>query len=138
MEVKRYLSLSVLVLMCFVLFRVATLYPRWQNQAGEATLSWDVFGYYLYLPAAFIYDDLAELKFTEEIMSKYSPSGDFHHSTPQEDGRQVLKYPIGMSVVYLPFFVLAHIFAGLTDYAADGFSLPYQYAISMGALLYAF
>ena len=29
-------------------------YPKWQKPDTEATIGWDVSGYYAYLPAAFI------------------------------------------------------------------------------------
>ncbi|MFK7923315.1 MAG: hypothetical protein AB8H47_15230 [Bacteroidia bacterium] len=137
MKSRNYISLGVLIVLAYLLLRIANLYPRWQNTGGEATVSWDVFGYYLYLPAAFIHDDLATLSFREEVMQKYQPAGDFHHSTVQDDGRHVLKYPIGMAVLYLPFFLIAHFLAGIMDYAADGFSWPYQFMLSMGSLIYA-
>ncbi|MEL6591139.1 MAG: hypothetical protein AAFQ68_13705, partial [Bacteroidota bacterium] len=61
----------------------------------------------------------------------------FHHSTVQPDGKHVLKYPIGMSVLYLPFFLIAHLLALIGGYPADGFSGPYQFMMSMGGLTYA-
>ena len=38
-----------------------TYYPRYKQGGGEATISWDVSGYYWYLPALFIYKDLKNL-----------------------------------------------------------------------------
>ncbi len=138
MAARNYLSLSVWLLMCYVIVRVALLYPRWQKPMGEATLSWDVYGYYLYLPAIFIYDDLTELKFAQALFDQYQPASNYHASTEAENGKQVMKYPIGVAVLYSPFFLLAHGFASMSDYAADGFSTPYQFAFSFGAMLYAF
>ncbi|MEO0469423.1 MAG: hypothetical protein AAF206_07385 [Bacteroidota bacterium] len=138
MRVRHPISFFTILILAYVIFRVAHLYPRWDNKGAEATLSWDVYGYYLYLPAAFIYDDLAYLSFKDEMFEKYRHAADFQHGTLQADGKYVLKYPIGMAVLYLPFFFLAHVFASFSDvYAADGFSLPYQMAISWGMILYA-
>ncbi|MCB0621944.1 MAG: hypothetical protein KDC41_25285, partial [Saprospiraceae bacterium] len=39
--------------------------------------------------------------------------------------------------LYSPFFLLAHLAAKVSGYPADGFSLPYQMAISWGSLLVA-
>ena len=84
---KSYISLSVLILLLYLLVRVAYLYPKWDNGGTEATLSWDVFGYYLYLPALFIYDDLSGLAFKDKLFEEYRPAGDFHHAVQQPDGR---------------------------------------------------
>ena len=138
MKLRSGLSYSTLIILCFLLWRIASLYPRWNNSGTEATISWDVFGYYLYLPATFIYDDLWGLEFKEDIFTKYQPAGDFHHAVQQPSGAWVMKYPIGMALMYLPFFLLGHLGALLSNYPADGFSFPYQFAISMGSLIYAF
>lgn len=135
---KLTFSLSAWLLLVYALAQVAFFYPRWEKTGTEATLSWDVFGYYLYLPAIFIYDDPHELKFKEEIMAKYQPAGDFHHAYQNEDGSWVMKYAIGQSLVFAPGFFIAHALAEPLGYAADGFSAPYQAAISLTALLIAF
>ncbi len=131
-----YSGITLLILF-YLLWRISTLYPRWDNAAAEATISWDVFGYYLYLPATFIYGDLGELGFIDEIFRQYQPAGDFHHAVQQSDGRYVMKYPIGMAIMYLPFFLLGHLGALLTEFPADGFSRPYQLALSWGSIIYA-
>ncbi|MEL6672626.1 MAG: hypothetical protein AAFR61_10565 [Bacteroidota bacterium] len=138
MRTKSYISLSALVIMAYVIIRVTSFYPRWTHGVSEATISWDVYGYYLYLPAFFIYDDLAKLEFKDEMFEKYRPAGDFHHAVPQPNGNWVMKYPIGMAVIYTPFFLGGHAYATMSDaYAADGFSMPYQLAISLAGLFYA-
>lgn len=48
-------------------------YPRWKGVYTEATISWDVSGYYMYLPAALIYQDLKKLAFFPDIQRKYNP-----------------------------------------------------------------
>ncbi|MEM6318666.1 MAG: hypothetical protein AAF960_13425, partial [Bacteroidota bacterium] len=117
----------------------ATFYPKWQKPGTEATLSWDVMGYYLYLPSAFIYKDLIQLNFKDEILKSYHPTGTFYQAYPHpKTGQYVMKYPIGLALLYLPFFALGHIYALTSDYPPDGFSLPYQAAISWGSLFFAF
>lgn len=137
MSKRPYISLATLVILCYVLLRVSFLFQKWERPGAEATLSWDVFGYYLYLPATFIYDDLGELKFVEKIWPDYRPAGDFHHAVLQPNGKYVMKYPLGMALMYLPFFLLGHLWALLSAWPADGFSWPYQFAISMGSVIYA-
>jgi len=113
-------------------------YPKWEKEQTEATISWDVAGYYLYLPAAIIYKDLAHLEFKDSIFQKYNPSPSFYHAIKQENGNYIMKYSIGLSCLYLPFFVVTHLIAGFIEYPADGFSFPYQLGYSLASLLVAF
>ena len=113
-------------------------YPKWQHTHTEATISWDVSGYYFYLPAAFIYKDLKQVAFREEIHQKYQPAGSPYQAFQYESGNFVMKYSAGMAVQYLPSFLIAHAVAAPLGYPADGFSKPYQVAISLGSLLISF
>lgn len=112
-------------------------YPKWKQPNTEATLSWDVSGYYLYLPAALIYKDIKQLKWWGAVEEKYHPGpgmgGAFQHSS----GNWVMKYSVGQALQFLPWFMAAHLLAEPIGYPADGFSLPYQAAISWGSLLVA-
>lgn len=125
--------------LCAALLAAATLayYPKWQKPATEATISWDVSGYYLYLPGALIYKDLKQLKWWEAIDSKYHPGPGMGQAYQHPSGNWVMKYPMGQALQFLPWFLAAHTLAGPLGYAADGFSLPYQAAISWGSLLIA-
>jgi hypothetical protein len=111
-------------------------YPKWKLAHTEATISWDVSGYYYYLPAFLIYDDARKLDWHDDILQRYHPApGDqaYTHS----GGNMVMKYSIGLALQYLPFFLVADMIAPLISYPADGFSKPYQLAISLGSLLMA-
>jgi hypothetical protein len=46
-------------------------------------------------------------------------------------------HPIGVSVLLLPFFVIAYLFAGMFNFPLDGYSLPFQLLVAIGALFYA-
>jgi hypothetical protein len=102
-------------------------------------LNWDVFGYYLYLPAAFIHHDigLQDHAWLDSVMKQYEPSATLYQLVDGPDGNRVIKYSAGMAVLYAPFFLIAHGTAHLLGYPADGFSPPYQYILAFGCLLYA-
>lgn len=131
-------SLLSYFICCAMLIAGSLFYPKWEKSGTEATLSWDVMGYYLYLPASFIYQDLKQLEFQEDIMEQYRPTSSFYQAYPHENGNYVMKYPVGLAVLYAPFFGTGHVVATITHYPADGFSLPYQAAISWGSLFVAF
>jgi hypothetical protein len=94
-------------------------------------------GYYAYLPAIFIYHDL-QFKFVEHYESAYYPVNRsvFKEFRNDAGDRKVNKYFPGMAVIWLPFFLLGHLFAWLEVFSMDGYSLPYQYAIACSALLF--
>lgn len=123
-------------------------YPKWEKSGSEATLSWDVCGYYYYLPAIFIYKDLKNVAFHTDLDKKYQyQGGDFYAALPLNTPplgagglghRLVMKYTSGMAIMYAPAFFTAHLLAKHLGYEADGFSKPYQMAIGIWSLLWSF
>ena len=135
---KNHLSLYAwLFASAFLLAVNLFYYPKWKLPGTEATISWDVSGYYFYLPAIFIYKDLKKVGFLETIHQQYQPAGSPYQAFQHESGNFVMKYSAGMAVQYLPFFLTAHALAAPLGYPADGFSRPYQVAISLGSILVA-
>ena len=138
---KQFSSVSILFLtsISIVLATHFLYYPKWTMKGTESTISWDASGYYMYLPAIFIYKDLKQCKFKDEVLRKYNPTPDFQQAYIHEgSGNHVMKYSIGNALILSPFFALGHLWA-LYDsrYPPDGFSLPYQFFISMGSLVLA-
>jgi hypothetical protein len=114
------------------------LWPGAKNQGPTRVITWDVSGYYLYLPAIFIHHDLKELRFHEQLLREYGPTPDFQQAFRHPaSGHYVMKYSAGMAVQYLPFFLIAHALAGPLGYPADGFSPPYQLALLIASMLVA-
>lgn len=130
-------SISIFRFCAAALLAIVLLFPRYTRHGTEATLAWDVSGYYLYLPATFIYHDLKKVSFLPDIIEKYQPSFSPDQAFPIENGNQVMKYSAGMAVLYLPFFAIGHVIAKLGGYPADGFSLPYQASIHLGCVFMA-
>ena len=112
-------------------------YPKWAKPWSEAAISWDVSGYYHYLPGIFIYHDLKRQDWMTYVNETYLPSPAYDQSFVHEgSGNRVNKYAIGQAVMYTPFFLVAHAYAKVTgQYPADGYSRPYQVAIWFGSLL---
>jgi len=130
----RSLSLSAwisLILICSIVF-FRFVYPP------VNILSWDVFGYYLYLPAAFIYQDLrlSDMSWVQQIIDQYQTTATFYQAIPLPAGGWVMKYSMGMAVLNAPAFFAAHVFSLVAGYKADGFSLPYQYSWALSGLVY--
>jgi len=101
-------------------------------------LSWDVFGYYLPLPAIFINDDplLQQKEWIEGVNNKYHLTETYYQISSTPDGRPMYFFLFGMSCMYLLFFGIGHFAAGWMGYPQDGFSEPYQYALVTGGIIF--
>jgi hypothetical protein len=101
-------------------------------------LSWDVFGYNLYLPATFIYHDLrlTDITWVNHLIDQYQMTSTFYQATALPAGGWVMKYSLGMALLNAPGFFVAHAISLLAGYKPDGFSLPYQYACAISGLMY--
>jgi hypothetical protein len=105
----------------------------------DTTLTWDVFGYYLWLPAKFVHHDiwLDNIAWVKDVMKEHNVSGTLYQAYIGPNGTWMYWFCFGMGYLYAPFFFLAHIYAKLGGFKADGFSMPYQYAIAYGSMVYA-
>ncbi|MEZ4888603.1 MAG: hypothetical protein R3E32_28015 [Chitinophagales bacterium] len=132
MNGRAYISFFICCLLCYLLFRIAFMHSQWNH---NFTIGYDVSGYYAYLPAHFIYDDLEQLKYMEDICKRYTSVSD--NWSVAANGHKVQKYPIGMAILYAPAFGVAHFFADKWGFPQDGYSFPYQYFLSLYSVLFA-
>jgi len=128
-----------------VLLRMFVAVDDWSK---VRVTKYDVFGYYLYLPATFVYHDVAGLGFVTPIIDKYDltnrgnpahPLGNYEVSRARTNpDRYVIKYTMGLAILYSPFFAVAHVYTKyFSAYPADGYSAPYQIAAYLAGLVYA-
>ena len=118
---------------------IAHFYLRIVNYNNFSNvLGWDVMAYYIYLPFTFIYHDpgITNHAIVDTIFNTYHPSGTFYQAFQLPNGNWSPMYTMGFAILFLPFFFIGHLWANLGDYAADGFSYPYQVAISTGVMIY--
>jgi len=121
---NRCSMLALVISYCLIFGTGIFYYPKWKQPANEATLSWDVSGYYLYLPAILIYRDLKHCNFKDSILNKYHPTPDFQQAFRHPSGNYILKYTAGQALLFSPFFFAGHIYALiLGTYSADGFPI---------------
>lgn len=116
---QRHLFIFVAILFTFHWFSKDISDPFQRPITGDAQ------GYYAYLPALFIYNDL-DYTFMDEIAeTRYHPNGmkDFVYDV---EGEKVNKTFPGVAVLYAPFFFAAHACALIFGLDADGFSTIYQ------------
>lgn len=106
----------------------------WKNLE---VFDWDAGGYYVYLPSAFIYHDLARADSLQRIAEVSAPGRTrVLGLRPLPNRKFISKYPLGVAVGQLPWFAGAHAFARLRGTPADGFARPYQHSIMLAGLVY--
>ncbi|MGK2864771.1 MAG: hypothetical protein ACSLE0_22765 [Chitinophagaceae bacterium] len=131
------LSRVSVILIFIVLVGIRIYYIDWNAMQPIPILTWDAFGYYMYLPGQFIYDDIEKMEWVHGIIEKYGVTGNLYQLSDVANGNKVTKYLAGISILYAPFFGLGHLAADWFNYPQDGFSTPYQIAIAFAALCYA-
>lgn len=134
---KNKLSIFIVFIIAIVLIQYRFSYSDVQNGKPLKVTTWDAFGYYMYLPGTFIYNDLKDLDWVEAVDERYNlVGGQLYQARAQENGDYVFKYLGGVAVMEAPFFFIGHVIALNSSYEADGFSAPYQYSIAFGAIFY--
>lgn len=99
--------------------------------------TFDKGGYYLYLPAVFIYHDLRDLSFFPKVDSLTKYSMGLAPSLHPVNGHRLIKYPPGVAIMQLPLFLVVHTLCLMGLDAVDGFSPPYQLAVILSTILWA-
>ena len=94
----------------------------------------DANGYYIYLPAAFIYHDLARLSFVDQMPDQFDRKYFLYRN---HNGGYLSKYSPGVAILQLPFFFAAHFLAPVFNSEQSGYSPPYRLAIALSSLFYS-
>jgi len=125
--IKKYGPLTIFVLFSFLL--ICQNISQFSKKE-HGTIQSDVAIYYTYLPATIINKDpLFEL---EDSLKKS------HYRTHQSPiGRNAVKTSMGVAFMDLPFFLVGHLYAlNNSAYKVYGYSLPYQFMISISSIVY--
>ena len=93
------------------------------HRGNEHTIWSDQEGYYLYLPAVFIYDGFKGIPFKNCCGFT-------------EEGNVANKYTYGVSLLELPFFLIIHGYATITGSENNGFGGPYTYVLVFASVFY--
>ena len=122
---KNKFSIFIVFIIAIVLIQYRFSYSDVQNGKPLKVTTWDAFGYYMYLPGTFIYNDLKDLDWVEAVDERYNLlGGQLYQARAQENGDYVFKYLGGVAVMEAPFFCIGHVIALNSSYEADGFSAP--------------
>lgn len=124
---RRYASFLAIAVVVFTGAIVDLDLGLWRKT--DRVIEWDVHGYYGYLPALFIHDDIKLEK------STYQVGPDHYLFWPEHtpDGKKLFKYPVGTAILYAPFFFVTRALVGEDD-VLPGFSPPYRIALLAAGL----
>ena len=130
---KRNLFIAIVAI--FLVWPASNI--NWSKNHWEDILESDARGYYAYLPAALIYQDLNFGWYEEIENGKYANPNLTYEYRYTFEGKVVNKYFVGTAIMELPFFVVAHLWAGYSDHwDADGYSKPYNVMMNVAAIFY--
>ena len=109
MRISKNLSWIVLFTVGLILtvYRIANV--------NKSEISWDVLGYYLPLPAVFIYHDpmLTHTDWLKKINDEKQLAGTLYMVSTTDKGEPMYFFLFGMALFYLPFFWIGQFFASL-------------------------
>jgi len=122
---------TLLVFLIIALVYIWTVFniSRWSK---NLVINNDIVSYYSYLPAAFIYNDLS-FSFVDSLPAGFE-GRIWVQTTPSGD--RVQKMTMGLSVLYAPFFFIAHSLAQIIDLNANGYSEIYSMFLCFAGLFY--
>lgn len=103
----------------------------WKNIVGA-----DAKGYYAYMPAVFVYQDLNFGFFDNIEKEKYFNKSGYYDYRSYHKGKVINKYFVGTAVAQAPFFICAHLLSGPLGFDSDGYSKPYLISVTISSLFY--
>ena len=134
----RLSSSKITVIIIMLIMTIVTSNLNWGKSSWVGIIESDGKGYYAYLPAIFIYNDLNFGFFDEIEKEKYYDKNLYYDYRSGAYGKVINKYYCGTALAELPFFIIAHTSVKLLGYDADGYSKTYPVFISIAALFYLF
>ena len=111
---------------------------NWNKRNCNGILEADARGYYSYLPAIFIYQDLNYGFFDKIEGYKYYDEHYYYDYRMYQGDKCYNKCYLGTAVVQTPFFLLAHAITSIKGGDADGYSILYPIFINVAALFYLY
>lgn len=116
----------------------------WVDNWRETMVNGDSSGYYMHVVSALVNQDVGQYDQTiDDYLKNYpqaaDPREDVYGIRLTEKGRRYIKYTLGVGLLQVPFFGLAHLIASLSPaFPADGWSFPYMLLIHLSKVVYIF
>jgi len=124
-------ALTIAFIMTFMTVNMLVV-KHWKDE--QRVIEWDAISYYAYLPATFIHHDLS-LSFADGYAGPHKLIV-WPESGPA--GKHVIKTTMGLSLLWMPFFLAGHVAALISGADAGGYSEPYKFFLLVSALVFMF
>ncbi len=108
---------------------------QWSGDQWESIVKSDGKGYYAFLPAIFVYNDL-NFSFFDTVEKNHPNPAIFYDYRVECYGKTTNKYFVGTAVAMSPFFLIAHFASSILGLENDGYSKLYLIMISISAIFY--
>lgn len=133
--IKKY-STSFLLSFISIILVFSAANVKWGGDRWHSIVRDDGKGYYAYLPAIFIYQNLS-FEFYDEIENEkyFIPQLIFDYRNEYQ-GNIVNKYYAGTALAELPFFLIAHTISKPMGFDNDGYSKIYYIFVNIAGLFY--
>ena len=125
---------SILLSATALLFITSNL--NWYGESWKDFQESDAKGYYAYLPAVFVYEDLNFGFFDYIEKEKYYIGHPAYDYRELHNHKYINKYYCGTALVCSPFFVIAHFVSPFFGFEQDGYSYLYMVFQTIAALFY--
>jgi len=121
-------AISATLVSIVLVFTVLNL-SKWKSYG---VLDHDMYFYYNYLPAKFIYKDMG-LGYGYSLPEYYNAK---IWCIQYEEGICLSKMTMGLTYLYAPFFFIAHLLAEPLGFPADGYSKIYHLIMALSPIFY--
>ena len=129
-KIQNSLSYWVIALIAIYIITINFKTKYWEME--NRVIINDIKLYYVYLPAIVIQNDLS----FEYADNEYIKNINDLWFVRSPKGIRTVITSIGMSIVYSPFFLIAHVLASPLGYDANGYTLPYKFVLMFSSLIY--
>lgn len=130
-NIKKKLLVIAGLLTILMLFMAFNRHSKTGMYFYRSQIFADKAGYYVYLPATFIYS--FEIKAFPDSVDIKTGNG---FSLDKKRGKLITKYSYGVALLQTPFFLAAHFLSKPLGYESNGFSMIYHYSIDVASVFY--
>lgn len=133
----KYKNLPLLTIaLIMVIMTLISSNIQWGRENWKGILESDAKGYYAYLPAVFIYEDLHFNFFDQIEKEKYYNEKLFFEYRAHVNDTTINKFYCGTAICQMPFFLTAHVLSPAFGHDQDGYSKFYMVSVSIAALCF--
>lgn len=127
---------ATIALLTFIVLIWVSSNISWGGNKWKGILESDAKGYYAYLPAVFIYQDLNFNFFDKIEKKKYYQEHLYYDYRVGSKEKRINKYYCGTAIAQMPFFFVAHAITYILEKERDGYSKPYIVLVNISAIFY--